>query len=173
MGMKNLPDIARNLLDAGMAPDTPAALIYRGTTPRQRSLVSTLAQLPAAAVEARFTNPSVILVGKVASLHKTLNWFEQKPLLGRGVVVTRAREQASGLAASLAELGADVIQCPTIEISPMADYAELDDALNRLAEYRWIIFTSVNGVRHFWLRLAQAGKDSRAIGSLVPPLPKP
>ena len=165
MGMKNLPDIARNLLDAGMDPDTPAALIYRGTTPRQRSLVSTLALLPGAAIEAGFTNPSVILVGKVASLHKTLNWFEQKPLLGRGVVVTRAREQASGLAASLTELGADVIQCPTIEISPLADYAELDDALNRLPEYRWIIFTSVNGVRHFWLRLAQAGKDSRAIGS--------
>ncbi len=165
MGMKNLPDIARNLLDAGMDPDTPAALIYRGTTPHQRSLVSTLAQLPTAAIEAKFTNPSVILVGKVASLHKTLNWFEKKPLLGRSVVVTRAREQASGLAASLAGLGADVIQCPTIEIRPMADYAELDGALSRLNEYRWIIFTSVNGVRHFWLRLAHAGKDSRAIGN--------
>ena len=165
MGMKNLPDIARNLLDAGMAPETPAALIYRGTTPRQRSLVSTLAELPAAAIEAKFTNPSVILVGKVASLHKTLNWFEQKPLMGRSVVVTRAREQASGLAASLTELGAEVIQCPTIEISPMADYAELDAALAKLADYHWVIFTSVNGVRHFWLRLAEAGKDSRALGN--------
>ena len=165
MGMKNLPDIARNLLDAGMAPDTPAALIYRGTTPRQRSLVSTLADLPTAAIEAKFTNPSVILVGKVASLHKTLNWFEQKPLMGRSVVVTRAREQASGLAASLAELGAEVIQCPTIEISPMADYAELDGALAQLNSYQWVIFTSVNGVRHFWLRLAQAGKDSRVLAS--------
>lgn len=165
MGMKNLPDIARNLLDAGMAPDTPAALIYRGTTPRQRSLVSTLAKLPAAAIEAKFTNPSVILVGKVASLHKTLNWFEQKPLMGRSIVVTRAREQASGLAASLTELGAEVIQCPTIEISPMASYAELDAALANLADYHWIIFTSVNGVRHFWQRLAKAGKDSRALAT--------
>lgn len=165
MGMKNLPDIARNLLDAGMAPDTPAALIYRGTTPRQRSLVSTLAKLPVAAIEAKFTNPSVILVGKVASLHKTLNWFEQKPLMGRSIVVTRAREQASGLAASLTELGAEVIQCPTIEITPMADYAELDAALANLTDYHWIIFTSVNGVRHFWQRLAKAGKDSRALAT--------
>lgn len=98
MGMKNLPHIARNLTDAGLDPHTPAALIYRGTTPQQRSLVATLEKLPQAAVDARFTNPSVIVVGKVAALHDTLNWFEQKPLFGASVVVTRAREQASGLA---------------------------------------------------------------------------
>ena len=105
MGMKNLPDIAHNLLDAGLDPRTPAALIYRGTTPRQRSLVATLRELPQAAVDAHFTNPSVIVVGKVASLHDKLNWFEQKPLLGKSIVVTRAREQASGLARSLAGRG--------------------------------------------------------------------
>lgn len=121
MGMKNLPDIARNLLDAGLDPRTPAALIYRGTTPRQRSLVATLRELPQAAVDAHFTNPSVIVVGKVASLHDKLNWFEQKPLLGKSIVVTRAREQASGLARSLSGLGAEVIQCPTIEIRALPD----------------------------------------------------
>ena len=165
MGMKNLPDIARNLLEAGMDPQTPAALIYRGTTPYQRSLVDTLARLPQAAVDAKFTNPSVILVGKVAGLRDTLGWFEKKPLYSRSVVVTRAREQASGLAQSLMDLGAEVIQCPTIEISPLADYAELDTALANLASYGWVIFTSVNGVKHFWLRLAKAGKDSRALGN--------
>ena len=82
----------------------------------------------------------------------------------RQIVVTRAREQASGLARSLTELGANVIQCPTIEISPLADYSELDAAVARLADYGWIIFTSVNGVRHFWKRLAACGRDSRAIG---------
>ena len=81
------------------------------------------------------------------------------------MVVTRAREQASGLAQSLMDLGAEVIQCPTIEISPLADYAELDAALANLASYGWVIFTSVNGVKHFWLRLAKAGKDSRALGN--------
>ncbi|MEE0815743.1 MAG: uroporphyrinogen-III C-methyltransferase, partial [Desulfovibrio fairfieldensis] len=141
MGMKNLPDIARNLLDAGLDPRTPAALIYRGTTPRQRSLVATLRELPQAAVDAHFTNPSVIVVGKVASLHDKLNWFEQKPLLGKSIVVTRAREQASGLARSLSGLGAEVIQCPTIEIRALPDYAELDAAVARLADYGWLIFT--------------------------------
>ena len=165
MGMKNLPDIARNLLTAGLAPDTPAALIYRGTTARHRSLVSTIAQLPEAAVAAGFTNPSVIVVGKVASLRDKLNWYEQKPLLGRSIVVTRAREQASGLAQSLTELGAEVIQCPTIEIRTLPDYAELDAAIARLADYGWIIFTSVNGVKYFWQRLAALGRDSRAIGA--------
>ena len=164
MGMKNLPDIARHLLDAGMDPDTPAALVYRGTTPYQRSLVATISTLPQAAVDNKFSNPSVIVVGKVCSLHDQLGWFEQRPLYGRSIVVTRAREQASGLAQSLTELGANVIQCPTIEISPLADYSELDAAVARLAEYGWIIFTSVNGVRHFWKRLAACGRDSRAIG---------
>jgi uroporphyrinogen III methyltransferase/synthase len=85
-------------------------------------------------------------------------------LLGRGIVVTRAREQASGLANLLAELGADVIQFPTIKISPLADYSGADAAVARLDGYDWLIFTSVNGVRHFWQRLAVRGKDSRALG---------
>ena len=167
MGMKNLPDIARHLLDAGMDPDTPAALVYRGTTPYQRSLVATISTLPQAAVDNKFSNPSVIVVGKVCSLHDQLGWFEQRPLYGRSIVVTRAREQASGLAQSLTELGANVIQCPTIATSPLADYSELDAAVARLAEYGWIIFTSVNGVRHFWKRLAACGRDSRAIGQCM------
>ena len=165
MGMKNLPDIVRNLLDAGMDPQTPAGLVYRGTTTSQRSLVATLESLPQAAVDAHFTNPSVIVVGKVCSLRDSLGWFEKRPLYGRSVVVTRAREQASGLAAQLAGLGADVIQCPTIEISPLPDYAELDAAIARLAEYGWLIFTSVNGVRWFWNRLEACGRDSRALGA--------
>ncbi len=133
MGMKNLPDIVRNLLDAGMDPQTPAALVYRGATPRQRSLTAALRDLPQAAREAHFTNPAVIVVGKVVSLHDKLNWFEQKPLLGKSIVVTRAREQASGLAGGLTELGAEVIQCPTIEIRPLPEYAALDAAVALLA----------------------------------------
>ena len=164
MGMKNLPEIAKRLIDAGLAPDTPAALVYRGTTPRQRSLVSTIADLPAAAVREKFTNPSVIVVGGVCALRDELNWFEQKPLFGRSVVVTRAREQASGLAATLAELGAEVVQCPTIRIAPLEDTASLDRAVRELAGYAWVIFTSVNGVRFFWKRLRAAGLDARALG---------
>ncbi len=166
MGMKNLPDIVRNLIAAGMDSTTPSALIYRGTTPAQRSLATTLAELPRAAREAHFTNPSIILVGKVASLRNTLNWFEKKPLFGISVVVTRAREQASELAQSLAVLGAEVIQCPTIEIHPLRDYTALDTAIAALRSYHWCIFTSVNGVRFFWLRMQKLGFDSRALGNI-------
>lgn len=169
MGMKNLPDIAENLMAAGMDPTTPAALVHRATTARHRSLVSTLAELPAAAVREGFTNPSVIVVGGVVSLHDKLNWFERKPLLGKGVVVTRAREQASGLAAQLTELGADVVQFPTIAIRPLDDYSELDTIVAAIAEgdaYHWLIFTSVNGVRFFWRRLLRAGWDARILGGV-------
>ena len=166
MGMKNLPDIASKLMEAGMSGDTPAALVYWGTTDRQRSLASTLADLPAAAVREGFTNPSIIVVGEVVKLKDKLDWFENRPLFGRTVVVTRAREQASDSAALFARRGARVIQFPTIKISPMPDYSELDDALSHLSRYQWVVFTSVNGVRFFRERLAALRLDARALGGV-------
>ena len=112
-----------------------------------------------------FTNPSVIVVGKVCQLHDELNWFEQRPLFGRRIVVTRAREQASGLAARLQELGAEVIEFPTIRIDPLSDESRLDQAVAELASYQWVIFTSVNGVRFFWKALRGQGRDARALAS--------
>ncbi len=165
MGMKNLPFIAERLLAAGMAPETPAALVYRGTTPAQRSFTATLATLPAEAVARGFTNPSVIVVGEVCRLREELGWFEKRPLFGRRIVVTRAREQASSLVARLTELGAEVIEFPTIRIRPLP--AEpLDEAIRCLPSYAWVIFTSVNGVKHFWQGLRRAGLDARALGGL-------
>lgn len=166
MGMKNLPEIAAKLMEAGMSGDTPAALVHWGTTDRQRSLASTLADLPDAAVREGFTNPSIIVVGDVVKLKDKLDWFEKKPLFGRTVVVTRAREQASDSAALLASRGARVIQFPTIRIVPMPDYAELDDAVSHLSRYGWVVFTSVNGVRFFRQRLDALGLDARALGSV-------
>lgn len=166
MGMKNLPDIARNLIEAGLSPDTPAALVHWGTTAKHRSLASTLGALHEEGVRQGFTNPSVIIVGKVVTLRDRLNWFEQKPLLGRSVVVTRAREQASGLAAQLADLGAEVIQFPTIDIKPLEDYSSVDDAVRNLGAYDWLIFTSANGVKCFWERLEAQGLDARALYGL-------
>lgn len=166
MGMKNLPDISRRLMDAGMKPDTPAALIHWGTTDRQRSLTSTLADLPDAAIREGFSNPSIIVVGEVVRLRDKLNWFEKRPLFGRAVVVTRAREQASDSVARFAALGARVIQFPTIEIRPLADYAGLDAALDQLPAYAWLIFTSVNGVRFFRARLEARGLDARALAGI-------
>ena len=166
MGMKNLPEIAAKLMEAGMSGDTPAALVHWGTTDRQRSLASTLADLPDAAVREGFTNPSIIVVGDVVKLKDKLDWFEKKPLFGRTVVVTRAREQASSSAALLAAKGARVIQFPTIKIVPMPDYAELDEAVSHLSRYGWVVFTSVNGVRFFRQRLEALGLDARALGSV-------
>ena len=166
MGMKNLPDIASKLIEAGMPGDTPAALVYWGTTDRQRSLASTLADLPDAAVREGFTNPSIIVVGDVVKLKDKLDWFENRPLFGRTVVVTRAREQASDSAALFARRGARVIQFPTIKISPMPDYSELDEAISHLSRYQWVVFTSVNGVRFFRERLAALRLDARALGGV-------
>lgn len=163
MGMKNLPDIAANLIQAGMSPETPAALIHWGTTDRQRSLAGSLVDLPQAALREGFTNPSIIVVGEVVRLRDKLNWFESRPLFGRTVVVTRAREQASDSATRFAAQGARVLQFPTIAIKPLPDYAELDAALARLSEYAWIVFTSVNGVRFFVRRLEAMGRDARVL----------
>ncbi len=168
MGMKNLPDIAANLISAGMDPKTPAALVHWGTTPQHRSLVGSLESLPQDALREGFTNPSVIVIGKVVGLRDTLNWFEQKPLLGRSVVVTRAREQASGLAQTLTDLGADVVLFPTIAIKPLVDEASLraiQRRINTITSYDWLIFTSVNGVHCFWARLAELGHDTRVLGN--------
>ncbi|MDR2604142.1 MAG: uroporphyrinogen-III C-methyltransferase [Desulfovibrio sp.] len=121
MGMKNLPEIARRLTEAGLDADTPAALVQWGTTPRHRSLLTTLGRAPAEAAEHAFSAPALIVVGRAAALRDTLNSFEKRPLFGKGVVVTRAREQASETAAMLEELGAEVILFPTIEIVPLGD----------------------------------------------------
>lgn len=164
MGMKNLPYIAEKLTQAGMPGSTPAALVHWGTTSRHRSLVSTLEKLPAEAEKQQFTAPSLIIIGGVVTLHDKLNWFEKLPLLGKTIVVTRAREQASASAHLMASLGAEVIQFPTITIEPLKDYSEVQAELARLGDYHWVIFTSVNGVRHFWRQLSLAGKDSRALG---------
>jgi uroporphyrinogen III methyltransferase/synthase len=165
MGMKNLPDIAQKLIAAGMPADTPAALVRWGTTGRQKSLVATIGELPGAAKKYGFSAPCLIIVGRVVTLHDRLNWFETRPLSGKGVVVTRAREQASDSAALLEEFGASVIQFPTIEISPLAEYSQTREAIRNLAAYSMLIFTSVNGVHYFWKQLRELGLDSRALGT--------
>jgi uroporphyrinogen III methyltransferase/synthase len=165
MGMKNLPHISKQLIENGMDPETPAALVHWGTTAKHRSMAATIATLPEEGVKQGFTSPSLIVVGNVVKLRDELNWFEQLPLRGKGVVVTRAREQASGMAKSLTNLGANVIQFPTIKIEPLADYSEVHAAIKSLNEYEWVIFTSVNGVKHFWNQLAEIGLDTRALGT--------
>jgi uroporphyrinogen III methyltransferase / synthase len=164
MGVKNLPHISKMLMDNGMPPGMPAALVRWGTTCNHRSMVSTIKDIPQKAAEQNFKPPSLLVVGEVVCLRDELNWFEKLPLLGKGVVVTRAREQASGLLRDLTDLGACCFEFPTIEIRPLDDYSSLRKAINELETYHWLIFTSVNGVLFFWRELRNMGLDARALG---------
>lgn len=166
MGVKNLPMIADNLMRNGRAPETPVALVRWGTRCNQQSFVSTLEEVASEAAARGFKAPSIIIVGGVCGLHETLNWFEKKPLLGRGVVVTRSREQASELSVQLAEHGACVIEFPTIDIGPIEDDESVEAAIVALPTYNWVVFTSVNGVRSFFAHLDEFGLDARHFAGL-------
>ena len=165
MGVKSLPRICARLIEGGMSPDMPAATIRWGTTPKQRTVVGTLADLPQRVADAGLAPPAMTIIGRVVNLRSTMNWFEQRPLFGQTVVVTRTRQQASDLTRQLATLGANVIEAPTIELGPPADSSRVDAALRSAGQYDWIIFTSANGVRHARRRLLELDLDVRVFGS--------
>ena len=158
MGIANLGLICQKLRELGRRADQPVALVSRATTPLQRTVVGTLDN-----IEERsrgIDTPALIIVGTVVELHDKISWFEKKPLYGKRVVVTRARDQASDLKRLLEESGADVIEFPTIEIAPPESFDSLDRVINALDSYHWLIFTSTNGVSAFFDRL---GKDARSL----------
>jgi uroporphyrinogen III methyltransferase / synthase len=155
MGVATRAAVAARLLAAGMDPATPVVAVQWGTRPDQVSRRTTLAELGATPVEA----PAVLVIGAVAGLD--LRWFEDRPLLGRRVVVTRAREQAGALADRLRRLGAVPVEVPVVEIAGPADGgAALADAATRIATFDWVVLTSANGVD----RLLPLLRDSRAFG---------
>jgi uroporphyrinogen III methyltransferase/synthase len=134
-----------------------------GTRPDQEVLTGTLEALPQLIHRHALKPPATIIVGEVVRLREKLNWYEKLPLFGQRIVVTRAREQSSVFASLLHNLGAGVIELPTIEIQPADDYAPLDNAIANLRDYDWLIFTSANGVRFFLDRLDKSNSDIRAI----------
>jgi uroporphyrinogen III methyltransferase/synthase len=165
MGVGRLSEIVAQLVKHGRSADTPAALIRWGTRPEQAVVTGTLANL-----EYRCTGikpPALIVVGEVVRLRDTLRWFEDKPLFGKRILITRAREQASAFAQRLEAQGAEVIEFPAIRIEPPESWEPLDAAIGRLREYQWVIFTSVNGVRLFWDRLRTAGRDLRELAGIT------
>jgi uroporphyrinogen III methyltransferase/synthase len=166
MGVKNLPDITQKLIANGKSPDTPVALIRWGTTSAQQTVTGTLDDIAERVKKAGLKAPAIIVVGDVVQLRQNLRWFETRPLLGKRIVVTRAREQASDLVKQLGELGAECLQYPTIKVVPTADTGALDEAISRLSAYDWIVFTSVNGVKFFFERLFELGLDVRALHHL-------
>ncbi len=163
MGVKNLSEICSSLIVHGRPAETPVAVIRWGTTPEQQTVIGTLRDIPEKVMEANLKPPAITVVGDVVRLRDQLNWFERRPLFGRRIVVTRAREQASDFKTMLAQLGACCIEFPTIEIEPPPMWGPLDTAINHLSTYDWIVFTSVNGVRFFMERLRSAGLDVRQL----------
>jgi uroporphyrinogen III methyltransferase/synthase len=153
------------LIAGGRSADEPAAAVERGTTPAQRTVAATLADLPDAVAAAGIAPPAVMLIGPVAARRETIGWLERRPLFGRRVVVTRARAQASGLAATLAGLGADVIELPAIRVVPRIDSAEVSDAVGAIHSYALVCLTSPNGVRLLFDALEAAGLDARALAN--------
>ncbi len=163
MGMGRLALITERLIAGGRAPDQPAAAVQWGTTPRQRRVVSTLAKLPGAVAEAGLGSPAVVVVGPVAGLAPTIGWIERRPLLGRRVVVTRSRAQASALSDRVRALGAEVVELPTIEIRALPETADDAALLDGVGDRDYLVLTSVNGVDAFFARLAAHGRDARAL----------
>ncbi len=165
MGVGRAAEIARSLIDSGRDPAEPAAAVERGTLAGQRTVTSTLAGLGAAIADAGLRPPAILLVGPVAARREQIAWLERRPLHGRRVVVTRARAQASGIARSLAALGAEVIELPAIRIEPRLDSEEVRAAVADLHSYALVCFTSPNGVRLLFEAMAAQGRDARALAN--------
>ncbi len=166
MGVKNLENIVTNLVSHGKPADTPVALVRWGTTPLQQTVTGTLATIVEKVHQAKLKSPAIIVVGQVVSLREELAWFDKKPLFGKKIVITRARAQASGLRADLTRLGAHCIEIPTIRIQPPQDNTQVIEAIDRIQDYDWLVFTSVNGVKYFFDTLFGMGKDVRILGHL-------
>lgn len=163
MGMKNLPSIVSNLIAEGRSSTTPVALIRWGTRAAQRTVVGTLADIVGKSQQAKMEPPTVVVVGEVVKLRDQLNWFERRPLFGKRVLMTRAKEQAGELAGLLAAAGAEPIEGATIHIAEPKDWALVDRAIDSIGQYDWLVFTSTNGVGRFMKRLRARGHDARSL----------
>jgi len=166
MGLANLDAIARRLMAGSWAPATPAAVIAHGTLPTQRTVTGTLADISKRVADASVEAPAVVVVGEATGMRDELAWFEKRPLFGRTIVATRPRAQAQELAETLRELGAEVILAPTLRIEIPAENAALGDAVARLDEVDWLVFTSGHGVAAFFEALEKQGKDARDLHGL-------
>lgn len=158
MAVKNLDMLVKKLIANGRGPETPVAVVRWGTRPDQRTIVSTLGEIASEVKSKEIKPPAVVIIGDVVKLRETLKWYEDKPMFGQRILVTR--EHSTGFE-PLEELGAEIIEFPTIEIVPPETYDELDAAIERIASYTWIIFTSANGVKYFLKRFFERGHDIR------------
>lgn len=161
MGAGRLRIITQNLIEAGLAPDTPSAFVHSGTIPRQRTITGPLSELADKVERASLSAPAIIIVGEVVELRNELRWYEQLPLFGKRILITRTRKQASRLAEALEAFGAEPVEFPLIQIEPVGESEELQRAIKDLNSYDWIIFTSANAVEIFMEALLARELDAR------------
>ena len=166
MGVTTAPDWCRTLIDGGKSPDTPVAIVRRCSWYDQVTRRGTLADIPELLASDRMRPPVIVIIGPVAELADNLDWVAQRSLFGQQVLVTRPRDQADGLIARLTELGAGVLTQAAIEISDPPDWQSVDAAIKDLSSYDWLVFSSANGVRRFFDRLASLGFDTRQLGGV-------
>ena len=164
MGVERLGSITSEMLKHGVRGDLPVALVCSATTGQQETLTGTLSDIAQKAVANDFKAPAVAVFGEVVSLRDGLNWYEKRPLLGKRIVVTRTRKQASALCNKLRALGAQVIELPTIRIEPPSDLREFAELVQDAHIYDWIVFTSANGVEAFFDIFFKLYDDAREIG---------
>src|SRR5258706_3946431 len=161
MGLDQLTVVTQRLRHHLWDETTPAVAVRWGSTPQQQVVEGTLSNIAAKVQEAKLASPVLVIIGKVVALRKKLRWFETRPLWGKKIVITRAAEQAAEFFQILAETGAEVISFPTIQIAPPTSWEAVDHAISSIAEFDWLLFTSVNGVALFFTRLKTLQKDIR------------
>lgn len=161
MSIGALPDICQGLIDAGMDPDMPAAVLERGTTAAQRRAVGTVTTLPTLAAAAHIGTPGIIIVGRVCTLSEEFHWAEDRVLGGCRVIITRPAKKASRLSKDLAMLGAEVIELPSIETVIEPKSSDFMDSMQVLPSCQWMLFTSETGVDAWFHYLSVYGIDVR------------
>ena len=164
MGIGRLRELSTRMVEGGADPATPVALVRWATTPRQETLVGTLADIAEKAETAGFKAPAVCVIGGVVGLRRRIRWFDTRPLFGRRIVVTRTRRQAGELSKQLADLGADVLELPVIRTEPPAELRAFAELVKDAHTYQWIVFTSPNGVDVFFEWFYKLYQDARSIG---------
>ena len=162
-GASQLPNILDELLSGGVSPDQPAALIYDGTLPSQKTVAGTLRDIADSVSESNHRRPGILVVGRVSALREHLRWYDSRPLFGKRILITRQKEEAGEFARLLAGLGAEPVEAPLIRILPPHDYAPLDAACAGIADFDWVVFTSANAVEPFVSRLLASPVDLRAL----------
>lgn len=166
MGVTTAQVWTTELIRAGKPPETPAAIIRRCSMPDQLTIRCRLDEVADRVAQTRLRPPAIVIVGRVAGLEPTWSWFEQRPLFGQRIMVTRPADQTASLGEQLAEQGAEVIVQPAIQIGPPSDWGNVDAAVAGLGSYDWLVFSSSNGIRYFLDRLLETGYDLRSLGRI-------